>query len=269
MAKGESIRDTSRTISGYSDVIVVRHPEQGSVAQFAAATHVPLINGGDGAGEHPTQALIDLYTVQREFSRLDKLVDGAHIVISGDLKYGRTAHSLIKLLSLYRNMRFTLAAPPSLEMPEEIINLVSSRGHSVTLTDKLAHALPDADVIYTTRIQRERLTGEKIDGFLAAFEINQALIKQHCRPDVIIMHPLPRDSRPGAYDLHTDLDGDPRLAIFRQTDNGVPIRMALFAVILGVDSLVQRSLQEVAWAVPQTLGPDDILNDDVNLPPPQ
>lgn len=262
MAKGESIRDTSRTISGYADVVVVRHPDQGSVAQFAAATHVPVINGGDGAGEHPTQALIDMYTVQREFSRLGKLLDGAHVVITGDLKYGRTAHSLIQLLALYRGMRFTLVSPPSLEMPEEITLLIALQGHIVEVSDSLERALPGADVVYTTRIQRERLTGETVDGFLSAFEINKKVVDQYCKKDVIVMHPLPRDSRPGAYDLNTDLDGDPRLAIFRQTDNGVPVRMAIFATILGVDGVVQRSLHDAMWAVPQTLGPDDILADD-------
>src|SRR5689334_22808460 len=108
MAKGESIADTSRVISGYVDAIVVRHPEQGSVAQFAAATHLPVVNGGDGPGEHPTQALLDLYTLQREFSRLGKRVDGAHVALVGDLKYGRTVHSLMKLLALYKGVRFTL-----------------------------------------------------------------------------------------------------------------------------------------------------------------
>jgi len=111
MAKGESIADTSRVISGYVDAIVVRHPEQGSVAQFAAATYVPVINGGDGPGEHPTQALLDLYAIRREFARLGKKLDGAHVAMVGDLKHGRTVHSLIKLLSLYRNLRITLVAP--------------------------------------------------------------------------------------------------------------------------------------------------------------
>jgi aspartate carbamoyltransferase catalytic subunit len=262
MAKGESIHDTSRTVGGYADVLVIRHPEQGSVAQFAGATHVPVINGGDGAGEHPTQALIDLYTVQREFSRLGKLIDGAHIVIAGDLKYGRTAHSLIQLLSLYRGMRFTLVSPPSLEMPEEITRLIALRGHDVEVSDSLERALPGADVVYTTRIQRERLTGEIIDGFLSAFEINKKVVDQYCKKDVIVMHPLPRDSRLDAYDLSTDLDGDPRLAIFRQTDNGVPVRMAIFATILGVERMVQRSLRDANWATPNTLGPDDMLADD-------
>ncbi len=112
MAKGESIYDTSRVMSGYVDALVIRHPEQGSVAEFARATNVPVINGGDGPGEHPSQALLDLYTIQREFSRLGKIVDGAHIALVGDLKYGRTVHSLVKLLALYRGIKFTLISPP-------------------------------------------------------------------------------------------------------------------------------------------------------------
>src|SRR5258705_12118980 len=127
MAKGESIADTSRVMSGYVDAIVVRHPEQGSVGQFAAATNVPVINGGDGPGEHPTQALLDLYTIRREFARLGKKIDGAHVALVGDLKHGRTVHSLIKLMSLYRNLRFTLVAPASLEMPRDPVALAQSR----------------------------------------------------------------------------------------------------------------------------------------------
>lgn len=261
MAKGESIYDTSRTVSGYADVVVIRHPEQGAVGQFATATNIPVVNGGDGAGEHPTQALIDLYTIQREFSRLGKLIDGAHIAIVGDLKYGRTTHSLIKLLSLYKNLRFSLVSPASLGMPSDICELTAKRGHSVDVVESLAHALPGADVIYTTRIQRERFTGEVLDGTLAAFEINKNVVNSLCRGDVVVMHPLPRDSREGAHDLNTDMDGDPRLAIFRQTDNGVPIRMAIFATLLGVDSMVQRSLRDATWAVPESIGPDDILHD--------
>lgn len=259
MAKGESIHDTSRTVSGYADVMVVRHPDQGSVRQFAAATNIPVINGGDGAGEHPTQALIDLYTVQQEFSRLGKLIDGAHIAIVGDLKYGRTTHSLIKLLSLYKRMRFSLVSPPSLEMPEEICHLIAQRGHNVDVSHSLSEAITEADVLYTTRIQKERFTGEAVPEFLSSYEINKKRVNELCRPDIVVLHPLPRDSRDGAFDLNTDLDGDSRLAIFRQTDNGVPIRMAIFATLLGVDGLVQRSLRDANWAVPLTLGPDDII----------
>ena len=125
MAKGESIYDTSRVMSGYVDAMVIRHPEQGSVAEFAAATNIPVVNGGDGAGEHPSQALLDLYTILTEFSRLGKLLDGSHIAITGDLKYGRTVHSLMKMLSLYKGLKFTLISPPGLELPQDIIEHVA------------------------------------------------------------------------------------------------------------------------------------------------
>ena len=256
MAKGESIHDTSRVIAGYADAIVVRHPEQGSVAEFARATNVPVVNGGDGPGEHPTQALLDLYTIQREFSRLGKRVDGAHVALVGDLKYGRTVHSLIKLLALYKGVRFTLVAPPSLEMPAAIVERVSRNGNVVELRDSL-QGLADADVVYATRIQKERFVGESTEGGGAAFEIDRALVDRVCKADVVVMHPLPRDSRPGAHDLGADLDGDPRLAIFRQTDNGIPIRMTLFAQLLNVDKLVQRSMRDAQWTPPTHIGPED------------
>ena len=257
MAKGESIHDTSRVISGYVDAIVVRHPDQGAVAEFARATNVPVVNGGDGPGEHPTQALLDLYTIQREFSRLGKRVDGAHIALVGDLKYGRTVHSLMKLLSLYKGVRFTLIAPPGLEMPAAIVDRVSRNGNVVEVADSLAHGLASADIVYATRIQKERFAEETIEGYGAAFEINRALIDARCRPDVVVMHPLPRDSRAGSHDLSADLDADPRLAIFRQTDNGIPIRMAIFAKLLGVDGLVQRSMRNATWTPPVHVGPED------------
>ncbi|MBT9504905.1 MAG: aspartate carbamoyltransferase [Burkholderiaceae bacterium] len=257
MAKGESIYDTSRVISGYVDAIVVRHPEQGSVAEFAQATNVPVVNGGDGPGEHPSQALLDLYTIQREFSRLGKLVDGAHIALVGDLKYGRTVHSLIKLLALYRGLRFTLVSPASLQMPTAIIDLVSRQGHQVEIVHALGESLRGADVVYATRIQKERLTGEAIEAEAPALQINLAAVQAWCTPDVVIMHPLPRDSRPGAHDLGTDLNHDPRLAIFRQTDNGIPVRMAIFATLLGVASLVPHAMRDVAWTPPSRIGPDD------------
>jgi aspartate carbamoyltransferase catalytic subunit len=261
MAKGESIYDTSRVVSGYVDAMVIRHPEKGAVAEFARATNIPVVNGGDGPGEHPSQALLDLYTIQREFSRLGKLIDGAHIAMVGDLKYGRTVHSLIKLLSLYRGLTFTLIAPQSLEMPSEIVDVVSRNGHMIELSDSPAHGLARADILYATRIQKERFGEEAIDGYGAEFEINQKLVNQSCKKDVVIMHPLPRDGRPGSYDLSVDLNADPRLAIFRQTDNGIPIRMAIFAKLLGVDRLVQRSMRDVTWVTPAHIGPDDALPD--------
>jgi aspartate carbamoyltransferase catalytic subunit len=257
MAKGESIYDTSRVISGYVDAMVVRHPEQGAVAEFARATNVPVINGGDGPGEHPSQALLDLYTIQREFSRLGKLLDGAHVAMVGDLKYGRTVHSLIKLLALYRGLKFTLISPASLEMPQEIVDLVCRNGHVVELSSTPMQGLVGADVVYATRIQKERFTNESIEGYDPDFEVNRALVDAVCKPDTVIMHPLPRDGRSGARDLAVDLNNDPRLAIFRQTDNGIPIRMAIFAVLLGVDKIVHRSLRDAAWIAPTAIGPDD------------
>ncbi|HVW53482.1 MAG TPA: aspartate carbamoyltransferase [Trinickia sp.] len=259
MAKGESIYDTSRVMSGYVDALVVRHPEQGSVAEFARATNLPVINGGDGPGEHPSQALLDLYTIQREFSRLGKIVDGAHIALVGDLKYGRTVHSLVKLLALYRGLKFTLISPPALEMPAHIVDQISRNGHVIEQSNDLATGLRGADVVYATRIQKERFTDESFEGYTPEFQINQALVDATCGRDTLIMHPLPRDSRPGANDLSTDLNHDPRLAIFRQTDNGIPIRMAIFAVLLGVEHLVQHSMRDAAWRPPAFLGPDDAV----------
>ena len=257
MAKGESIYDTSRVMSGYVDALVIRHPEQGSVAEFADATNIPVINGGDGAGEHPSQALLDLYTILTEFSRLGKLLDGAHIAMVGDLKYGRTVHSLIKLLALYRDLKFTLVAPKGLEMPDYILEQAGKRGHVIEQTSSLAEGLAGADVVYATRVQKERFADEQLEGYTADFQVNKAIVDRYGRSDAIIMHPLPRDSREGAHDLSVDLNHDPRLAIFRQADNGIPVRMAIFAVLLGVEGLVQHSLRDVTWSPPSHIGPDD------------
>ncbi|CAN5433494.1 aspartate carbamoyltransferase [soil metagenome] len=262
MAKGESIYDTSRVMSGYVDALVVRHPDQGSVAEFARATNIPVINGGDGAGEHPSQALLDLYTIQREFSRLGRIVDGAHIAFVGDLKYGRTVHSLVKLLALYRGMKFTLVAPQRLELPAYLLDQISRHGHVVEQTSSLAEGLRGADVVYATRIQKERFTEqEAFEGYTPDFQVNQAIVDAYCTPQTLVMHPLPRDSRPGANDLSTDLNHDARLAIFRQTDNGIPVRMALFAVLMGVENQVAHSLRDAGWRPPAAIGPDDAAFD--------
>lgn len=257
MAKGESLYDTSRVMSGYCDAIVMRHPEQGSVAEFADATNVPVINGGDGAGEHPSQALLDLYTIHKEFAQLGKTLAGAHILLTGDLLHGRTVHSLLKLLSLYDPMRITLVAPPGLGMPSDLIERVASRGHRIELRDSLADDFSDLDVVYTTRIQKERFTSEMSETFAGVsddFVVNKRFMDQRCAPDTIIMHPLPRDSRAGANDLDVDLNGDPRLAIFRQTDNGIPVRMAIFATLLQVEELIEKDRRPVGWWVPERLG---------------
>ncbi|SDL60100.1 aspartate carbamoyltransferase [Franzmannia pantelleriensis] len=259
MAKGESLYDTSRVMSGYCDAIVMRHPDQGSVAEFAAATHVPVINGGDGPGEHPSQALLDFYTIDKEFARLGKPLAGAHVLLTGDLKYGRTVHSLIKLLSLYDPLRITLVAPPGLEMPSHLIDLVASRGHRVEQRESLADNYADVDVVYTTRIQKERFTAEMSEGFSLSrdFSVDRDFMNKRCGRNTIVMHPLPRDSRAEANDLDVDLNGDPRLAIFRQTDNGIPVRMAIFATLLQVEDLIEKDLRPVRWFVPERVGVDD------------
>ncbi|HXA48280.1 MAG TPA: aspartate carbamoyltransferase [Burkholderiaceae bacterium] len=259
MAKGESIYDTSRVMSGYVDAMVVRHPDKGSVAEFAEATNIPVINGGDGPGEHPSQALLDLYTIRKEFARLDKQIDGAHIALVGDLKYGRTVHSLIKLLSLYRGIKFSLVAPTVLEMPSNIMDLVASRGHTLIQSQSLREGLQDVDVLYATRIQKERFAGEEIEGYSSDLQVTREMLDSACNPDTFVMHPLPRDSRAGANDLSTDLNHDPRLAIFRQTDNGIPVRMAIFAVLLGVEGQIQGSMRDACWKSPTHIGPHDAI----------
>lgn len=255
MAKGESIYDTSRVVAGYADAIVVRHPEEGSVAGFAAASNVPVLNGGDGAGEHPSQALLDVYTVQREFSFLGKQIDGSTIAVLGDLRNGRTVHSLVRLLALHNRLKFRFYAPPSLELPASLENFLRSRGHHILVLVSAAEAVADADVVYMTRIQQERMRqAADLSGYL----IDRTFLERHVAHDALVMHPLPRDSRPGAADLAADLAGDPRVAIFRQADNGIAIRMALFAEALSVSHLVDEDTHPVPWFVPTRYGVDDL-----------
>lgn len=255
MSKGESIYDTSRVVSGYVDVIVVRHPTEGAVTEFAEATHIPVINGGDGPGEHPTQALLDLYTIHKELGRDLSQLDRTRIAMVGDLRFGRTVHSLTKLLSLFDNIDFTFIAPSELQMPEAIVRQARSRGHMIRQTDDLRTSLGDADVIYVTRVQQERFTTEEEAGkFVGLYVLNNEIYERHCKPGAILMHPLPRDSRHGARELDQDLNHRRELAIFRQTDNGIPVRMALFALVLGVDQEIERTARDVSWYVPGTIG---------------
>jgi len=258
MAKGESIYDTSRVVSGYMDALVVRHPEEGAVAHFAAATRIPVINGGDGPGEHPTQALLDLYTLHRERGLRPGSLGGINVAVVGDLRYGRTVHSLTKLLALESNVNFVCVAPDELQLPADLVARLREQGHRVHLTDDLAEGLREADVVYATRIQRERLPE---DGSITIdadrFRIDRSAYDSLCRPGTVLMHPLPRDSRTGASELSDDLNDHPALAIFRQTDNGVPVRMALFALVLGVADQVEESDRKVAWHRPDWVGVHD------------
>ena len=258
ISKGESLEDTARVVAGYADVIVMRHPEAGSVGKFAKRINIPVINAGDGIGEHPSQALLDYYTIDSEFSRLGKKIDGMTIAMVGDLKNGRTIHSLSKLLSLFNNLTFNFIAPQELQIPDEWLEFLKNRGHKVFVYNHIAEGLKNADVIYATRIQRERIEGgEQMAGYGEEFRINAQAIKTYALPEAIIMHPLPRDSREGAYDLATDLDNLPQLAIFRQTDNGMLIRMALFASVLGVEKDLENHCHKLNLYKPQKISDFD------------
>jgi aspartate carbamoyltransferase catalytic subunit len=247
MAKGESIADTSRVVSGYTDVLVVRHPDEGSVAEFAAASLVPVLNAGDGAGEHPSQALLDVYTLRRELGARGLEIDGCTIAIIGDLRFGRTVHSLMKLLSIFSGITFRLFAPPSLELPEYIANFVRDRGHTVVHCGSAVEAVSGADVVYATRVQRERMT-EELPPSLRGSLLDRAMLVEANATDIVIMHPLPRDSRADSYDLASDVDDLPGLSIFHQTDNGIPVRMALFLTALGVSvEAVTMTLRQRPW----------------------
>ena len=247
LAKGESLFDTARVLSGYSDVIVMRHPEPGSVAEFAEASRVPVINGGDGPNEHPSQALLDLYTMRDELKNQGRNIDGFGIALIGDLKYGRAVHSLCKLLGLFDNIRLHLVSPPGLELPGEIVEGLRER-HTVETYHNLEEGLHGVDILYVTRTQEERFPSqEEADRYRGLFQINQSIYTQHCEPNTVIMHPLPRDSRAQAQELADDLNQNPNLAIFRQTDNGVLVRMALFAMVLDVVDEVHNHSQPVTW----------------------
>ncbi len=247
LAKGESLYDTARVLSGYSDIIAMRHPDSGSVAEFAQGSRVPVINGGDGANEHPTQALLDLYTIQKELLYHGGNIDGLHIAMIGDLKYGRTVHSLSKLLCLFKNVRFTLISPKELAMPDSILNAIENAGHKYTMSETLEGNF-DADICYQTRVQEERFDSqEEANLYRGKFRLNQQIYTKHFQSKTVIMHPLPRDSRMEANELDNDLNMNPNLAIFRQTDNGVLVRMALFALTLGVQDIVSKFDKEVHW----------------------
>ncbi|MDR1265844.1 MAG: aspartate carbamoyltransferase [Propionibacteriaceae bacterium] len=247
MAKGESIADTARVVSGYSDVLVVRHPEVGSVAEFAAAATVPVINAGDGSGEHPSQALLDVYTLEKELGRRGRAVDGCRLAVLGDLRHGRTVHSLIRLLCLYRDLDFTVFAPAGLELPDEVAQAALVAGHRLRTAESVVAAVRGVDVVYATRVQRERLTAELAPASGGDL-LNRRHLAQADNLDVIIMHPLPRDSRPDAFDLSPDVDDLPGLAIFQQTDNGLNIRMAIFLTALGVSAeAVRLTTKQRPW----------------------
>jgi aspartate carbamoyltransferase len=221
--KGESLADTIRTVDQYVDVIAMRHPRIGSAREAAAVAESPVINGGDGAGQHPTQALLDLLTIRSERGQ----IDGLSIALCGDLKHGRTVHAGVELYKHY-DCRLIFVAPDALRMPHEITARLRELGVTVEETNNLEEGLAQADVLYVTRIQKERFDDpndyERLkDSYVLTREMVERL-----RPEVTVLHPLPRVNEIG-----TDVDDLPGAAYFRQVRNGVYVRMALIALVLG------------------------------------
>jgi aspartate carbamoyltransferase len=216
--------DTIRTLECYADVIVLRHPETGSAAIAAKAAKKPVINAGDGVGEHPTQALLDTFTISEELGRLDNLT----VTMLGDLKYGRTVHSLARLLSQFKNIKLNYVSPDILKMPKEVMDEVAAKNVPQAEFSSLEKVLPETDVLYVTRVQKERFEDpadyEKVKG---AYVIDPEIMKA-AKQEMIVMHPLPRVG-----EISPEFDDDPRAAYFRQMEYGLYVRMAVLAMVLG------------------------------------
>ncbi|HLY26322.1 MAG TPA: aspartate carbamoyltransferase [Aggregatilineales bacterium] len=223
--KGESIADTIRTVTGYCDVIVQRHPAIGSAQEalrYARPAGVPVINAGDGAGEHPSQALLDLYTIRKERGA----IDGLNVVMVGDLKHGRTVHSLLKGLCHW-NVTVRLVSPDCLRLPVELIAELRATGAQIVETNDLESAANGADLLYMTRIQKERFaTAEEYEALKGSFVVDGAFMRRH--DSLTLMHPLPRVD-----EIAPEVDEFENAAYFRQTQNGLYVRMAILALVLG------------------------------------
>jgi aspartate carbamoyltransferase catalytic subunit len=222
-AKGESIADAIRVIGGYADVIVMRHFEEGAAKAAAEISPVPLINAGDGAGEHPTQALIDIYTMMKELGG----VEGKRIALVGDLLYGRTIHSLLQLLCLYPGVSVDLISPTNLRLPAKYIDYLRTNNVNFRESDSLDEAIRDTDVLYITRVQRERFSEAADYDAIKDTYFLDATTADQLKPGAIILHALPRLN-----EIAPDVDKNPRAAYFRQAKNGLFVRMALLQHLL-------------------------------------
>ncbi len=223
--KGETLYDTGRMLDGYADIAVIRHSLEGSAQELAEGASIPVINGGDGSGQHPTQALLDIYTIQKEKGRLNNLT----VTLAGDLKNGRTVHSLSRLLGKY-GPRFYFVSSEELRMPAEITRVLRDDGIDVIESSSLVEAAARSDVIYMTRVQKERFTDlQDYERLKDRYTINRELI-EHAKPDITIMHPLPRVG-----EIAREVDGYEGAAYFRQAANGGPVRMAAIALLTGCE----------------------------------
>ncbi len=224
VAKGESLPDTVRTLGSYADVIVIRHPEVGSAALAAKHAHKPVINAGDGVGEHPTQALLDTFTIREELGTLDNLT----VTMLGDLKYGRTVHSLARIMTRFEGTRINYVSPDILRMPKDVMEEVAAADVPQAEYSSLDQVIGQTDVLYVTRVQRERFEDPAVyDKVKDAFVVNPEVMKP-ARDRMIVMHPLPRVT-----EISAEFDDDPRAAYFRQMEYGLYVRMALLAMVLG------------------------------------
>src|SRR5579859_4486973 len=222
-AKGETLEDTIRIVSGYADVIVIRHNEEGAAKRAAAVSTVPIINAGDGPGQHPTQALLDLYTIRAELSR----IDGIKVAMVGDLANGRTVRSLTYLLSKFKDIKVWFVAPPAVRMRDDLKSHLDENHIPWVETEDLDAVLPEVDVVYQTRIQKERFASlEAYDAVKGVYRIDKRSLER-MRKYAIVMHPLPRVD-----EIDPEVDADPRAAYFRQARNGLHVRMALLDKIL-------------------------------------
>lgn len=225
-SKGESVADTIRVISGYADICAMRHPKEGAPLVASRFSRIPVINAGDGGHQHPTQTLTDLMTIQKHKGRLDNLTVG----VCGDLKFGRTIHSLVSCLAQFDNLRFRFISPEELQMPSFVKDVLDRRGIAYKETNQLDQAIGSLDILYMSRVQRERFVSEeeylRLKDYFILTEEKMALAKQ----DMIVMHPLPRVN-----EIQRDVDDDPRAVYFDQVRNGMYVRMALILFLLGLD----------------------------------
>ena len=224
-SKGESVSDTIRTVGCYADIIAMRHPKEGAPIVAARRTTVPIINGGDGGHHHPTQTLTDLLTITREKGRLNNLTVG----LCGDLKFGRTVHSLIEAMLRYENVKFVLIAPPELRVPQYIIDMLEKAGAEYKQAETMEAVMPELDILYMTRVQRERFFNEEDYIRLKDTYILNMDKLANAKKDMAILHPLPRVN-----EISVEVDDDPRAAYFRQALCGKYIRMALILNLLNI-----------------------------------
>ena len=225
VAKGETLYDTMQMIDGYADIAAIRHPRQGAAQYSADSVEIPILNAGDGAGNHPTQTMLDLFTINNSHGSLD----GLNVILVGDLRYGRTVHSLSHALVRF-GASLTMVSPPNLRMPKEIVSDLRSHGGEVSEAELLQNQIPDADVIYMTRIQKERFPDEDEYSKVAGIYKLTASDLSGAKKAMIVMHPLPRVD-----EIEPSLDSTAHAKYFEQAFNGVPTRMALLCRSLGVE----------------------------------